>query len=195
MIPQMSVSASHEKPSSGVSSGGDTLDRTNALDRDAPSAGRRLVPTIGWKEHVALPELGIPRLKAKIDTGARTSALHVSAVEILERFPDGTAAIEIRVPLDRRGERQITARVTAVREMQVTDSGGHTEVRPVIETALELGPVRKRIQLTLTDRRGMLFRMLLGRKALEGDFLVDVASKYLMRTRSRRGRAAEAPFP
>lgn len=193
MIPPMSVSASHDNPSSGVSSGGDTLDRSDALDSDAPCAGQGLVPTIGWKEHVALPELGIPRLKAKIDTGARTSALHVSAVEILERFPDGTVAMEIRVPLDRRGESEVTARVTALREMQVTDSGGHAEVRPVIETALVLGPVCKRIQLTLTDRGGMLFRMLLGRKALEGDFLVDVAGKYLMRTRPRRPRPLTPP--
>jgi hypothetical protein len=80
-----------------------------------------------------------------------------------------------------------------LRQVRVVDSGGNAEVRPVIETLLVLGPVRKRVLLTLTDRTGMLFRMLIGRKALEGDFLVDVAGKYLQREwhplppRPRRG--------
>lgn len=163
----------------------DSAPPTVSSKGDTSSPARGVLTTLGWKEYVALPELGIPRLKAKIDTGARTSALHVSAVEVLERFPDGTSRIAIRVPLDRRGEREVAAEVTALREMQVTDSGGHAEVRPVIETTLVLGPVRKRILLTLTDRRGMLFRMLLGRKALAGEFLVDVASKYLTGSRRR----------
>jgi hypothetical protein len=81
--------------------------------------------------------------------------------------------------------------------MRVVDSGGHPEVRPVIETEMVLGPVRKKILLTLTNRSGMLFRMILGRKALEGDFRVDVAGKYLLREwhprrpRGTHGREAE----
>lgn len=181
MIPAMPASAPRDSLAEGVSSRGDG----DTVREDRP-AGDGPTPTLGWKEFVALPDLGISRLKAKIDTGARTSALHVSAVEVLESFPDGSSALEIRVPLDRRGEREVTARVTALGEMQVTDSGGHAEIRPVIETDLVLGPVRKRIHLTLTDRRGMLFRMLLGRKALEGDFLVDVGGKYLLGTAPRK---------
>lgn len=150
------------------------------------------LPTLGWKEYVALPDLGIPGLKAKIDTGARTSALHVRSFEVVETLPDGSAVIEIRVPLDRRGEREATARVRRVREIQVKDSGGHAELRPVIETTLVLGSVRKRIPLTLTDREGMLFRMLLGRKALEGDFLVDVSRKYVLGGRRRRSLSSPA---
>lgn len=135
---------------------------------------------IGWKEYVDLPRLGVRGLKAKIDTGARTSALHVAGLRVVERHPDGTAEIEFEVPLHRRHPaRRVAARARMLRQVQVTDSGGSTEVRPVIETVLALGAVRKRILLTLTDRSGMLFRMLLGRKALEGDFLVDVAKKYL----------------
>jgi hypothetical protein len=68
-----------------------------------------------------------------------------------------------------------------LREVWVRDSGGHPELRPLIETDLVLGPVRKRIRMTLTNRSGMLFRMILGRKALEGDFRVDVAQKYRLR--------------
>lgn len=140
---------------------------------------------VGWKEYLALPELGIGRLKAKIDTGARTSTLHVSTLRTLSEHGDGTAELEFTLPFDPQGRRHakrgFTARARMLRRVTVTDSGGHREVRPLIATELVLGPVRKRIFLTLTDRSGMLFRMILGRKALEGDFLVDVSRKYLMR--------------
>lgn len=144
------------------------------------AAGRPLV--LGWKEYLDLPELGISRLKAKIDTGARTSALHVAELRVVRDEGDGSGEIEFVVPLSRRHpERTVTARAHMLRHVRVTDSGGASEVRPVIETELVLGPVRKRILLTLTDRAGMLFRMLVGRKALEDDFLVDVARRYALR--------------
>jgi hypothetical protein len=76
-------------------------------------------------------------------------------------------------------------------EVKITDSGGSTEVRPVIETELVLGAVRKRIRLTLTNRTGMLFRLLLGRKTLEGEFIVDVARKYVAGGRPARRAKAE----
>jgi hypothetical protein len=137
---------------------------------------------LGWKEYLALPELGIGRLKVKIDTGARTSTLHVAALRTLLEHRDGTADLLLSLPFDRRHpERATTARAVMLRRVTVADSGGHREVRPLISTELVLGPVRKRIFLTLTDRGGMLFRMILGRKALEGDFVVDVAKKYLLR--------------
>src|SRR4029079_18218948 len=99
----------------------------------------------------------------------------------------GSELAEIEVTPDRRrpGHR-LTARVRVLRRMRVTDSGGHRESRPVIETEMVLGPVRKRILLTLADRSGMLFRMIVGRKALEGDFRVDVASKSRLRRCHRR---------
>lgn len=135
---------------------------------------------IGWREWVALPDLDIPWLKAKVDTGARTSSLHVAEIRHLSGDPDGAAELEIVLAPDRRRpERLFTARVRQLSRIRVTDSGGHADVRPVIETDLVLGPVRKRIRVTLADRSTMLFRMILGRKTLEGDFLVDVASKYL----------------
>ncbi len=135
---------------------------------------------IGWKEYVALPELGIAALKAKADTGARTSSLHVAEIRTLAQLPGGQADLELVLePSRRRPERRVTARVRQLARIAVTDSGGHREVRPVIETLVVLGPVAKRIRVTLTDRATMLFRMILGRKALEGDFVVDVACKYL----------------
>lgn len=137
---------------------------------------------IGWKEYLDLPEMGICRLKAKVDTGARSSALHVDSLTIVEALSDGTEIAEVEIGFDRRRpERRVAARVAILGRLRVKDSGGHPELRPYIETELVLGPVRKRIRLTLTDRSGMLFRMILARKALEGDFLVDTSRKYLLR--------------
>lgn len=151
-----------------------------------PRATEKRPVVIGWKEYLDLPELGVFGLKAKVDTGARTSALHVADLTVVEPREDGSADVEFAVPLDRRDPgRTVTARARMLRSVKVTDSGGGAEVRPVIETELVLGPVRKRILLTLTDRTGMLFRMLLGRKALQDDFLVDVAARYLTRPSGR----------
>jgi hypothetical protein len=139
---------------------------------------------IGWKEYLDLPELGVFRLKAKMDTGARTSSLHVESFAVVETLPDGARIAEVTIGTDRRHPgRQVTTRVKLLGRLRVTDSGGHPEIRPLIETEIVLGPVRRRIRLTLTDRSGMLFRMILGRKALEGDFVVDPARKYLLRRR------------
>jgi hypothetical protein len=137
---------------------------------------------IGWKEYLDLPELGLLRLKCKVDTGARTSTLHCDALTMLEELSDGTTLAEIAVSPDRRSPGlRVTSRVKMLRRIVVTDSGGHPELRPLIETVLVLGPVRKRILLTLTDRRGMLFRMILGRKAVADAFQIDPAKKYLLR--------------
>jgi hypothetical protein len=142
----------------------------------------REVRTVGWKEHLDLPELGIVRIKAKVDTGARTSTLHVDSIRLLEVLADGSERVELDFRPDRRRpDWRVQAEARVLRRMRVVDSGGHPEVRPVIETEMVLGPVRKKILVTLTNRSGMLFRMILGRKALEGDFRVDVAGKYLLR--------------
>lgn len=135
---------------------------------------------IGWKEYLDLPELGIRDLKVKVDTGARTSALHVDRIEApAEDDPDRRSILHFH-NLHGADGTAATARASILEQVRVTDSGGHQEVRPVVETLLRLGTVEKRIRLTLTDRTGMLFPMLLGRKALEQDFLVDVARKYLL---------------
>ncbi len=158
---------------------------------------------IGWKELVDLPELGLRRLKGKIDTGARTSTLHVRSLVYLPSPAGGGAdgpgdaigsrTAEVTLAPDRRDPSLlVTARVQVLRQVEVRDSGGHLELRPLIATELVLGPVHKRIFVTLSDRSGMLFRMILGRKALEGDFVVDPACKYLLRAWHRR-RAGGRP--
>jgi hypothetical protein len=134
---------------------------------------------LGWREWASLPELGIESIKAKVDTGARTSALHTFK---LEPFSEGGVA-KVRFSIhpyqhDLSVVRECVA--TLADERNVTDSGGHTELRPVISTAVRLGGITKNIEMTLTNRENMKFRMLLGRTAMSGDFSVDPAGSYLL---------------
>jgi hypothetical protein len=127
---------------------------------------------LGWCERVALPSLGIDKLKAKIDTGARTCALHVASMRDL-----GDGRWEIEAP--GRKSRKL---IVEVHEFaQVRDSRGRVERRPVIETALRLGPVERRVRISLTHRGDMLFPMLIGRTALGPEFRVHPARRFLLR--------------
>jgi hypothetical protein len=136
---------------------------------------------IGWKEYVEFPDWGIRRVKAKIDTGARTSALDVASYELRQR-KDGTLLVELRLALNRkRPERVHVVEVPVLMLVTVRNTGGTVEQRPLIETTLRLGPVSKHVQLTVANRARMRFPIILGRKALEGDFVVNVSQKYLLR--------------
>src|SRR5262245_57394097 len=137
--------------------------------------------TLGWKEYIDLPAWGLSRVKAKIDTGARTTALGAAALT-LHAEPDGSTTAELQLRLFRRHpERVATVTAPVVGQMRVRNSGGVYELRPVIETTIGFGPLVKRVRMTVTDRSRMLFPIIVGRKALEGDFLVDVSRKYLLR--------------
>jgi len=134
---------------------------------------------IGWKEYVDFPEWGVQHIKAKVDTGARTSALDVARYE-LERRKEGLFA-RMELALNRRKpDRLITVETKVLRLVVVTSSNGVRAQRPVIETTLKVGPLEKKILLTVTDRSGLLIPVLLGREALTGSFLVDVNHKYLL---------------
>jgi predicted deacylase len=137
---------------------------------------------VGWVEHVGLPRLEISRLKAKIDTGARTSALHVTRMRTIDTAggPNRRPILEITVPGGRRGERPHVVRATVRGFAMVRDTSGRTERRPVIETSLKLGPFERRITVTLTDRGDMLFPMLVGRTALGPGVVVDPSRRYLL---------------
>jgi len=136
---------------------------------------------IGWKEYVEFVDWPLRRVKAKIDTGARTSALGVLSYGLREE-PTGAKTATLRLALDRRHPERIAEIVTPVARMVVvSNSSGMREQRPLIEATLRIGPVTKRVRLTITNRSGMRFGMILGRKALEGDFIVDVARKYLLK--------------
>jgi hypothetical protein len=122
---------------------------------------------IGWREWLALPGIGIPALKAKIDTGARTSSLHAYFVEAYR--DNGREMVRFGVhPLQKRKEPALVCTAAVHDYREVSDSGGHREKRYVIETEILLGDLERRVEITLTNRDTMLFRMLLGRTALEG---------------------------
>ena len=130
---------------------------------------------VGWREYVSLPEWGISRLKAKIDTGARTSAIHVGALEWLA---DGQVRFEV-VTREKPERRTMVVTAQPVRRSTVKSSSGQRQERLVFRTRLEVGPIAREIELSLVSRKGMLCRMLVGRLGLPAHVLVDPRHIYL----------------
>ena len=127
---------------------------------------------LGWREWVALPELGVARVRAKVDSGARSSALHVDE---LWRFTQaGTPWVGFRLTPG-KSTGVIEAHAPIFDERDVADSGGHRGKRIFLHTTLQLAGQQRAIEINLTDRRGMLFPMLIGRTAIAGLFTVDPA--------------------
>ncbi|MDY0005667.1 MAG: RimK/LysX family protein [Spongiibacteraceae bacterium] len=134
---------------------------------------------VGWREWLALPGLGLAALKAKVDTGAKTCALHAFYIERFRHRQRDRVRFGIHpLQADTRVVRHCEAAL--VDQRAVTDSGGHRELRYVIETTLVLGGISFPAELTLTDRETMRFRMLLGRNALAGRFIVDPGRSYCL---------------
>jgi hypothetical protein len=129
-------------------------------------------PTLGAVELVALPEWGVERLAARVDTGARTSALHV---EELSELGDGR--VRFAIPL--AGEPRVVE-ATVSRRGRVRSTSGKLAARVFVTALVRVGSVEARVELGLVDRRKMRFRMLLGRSALAGRFVVDVSRSYRM---------------
>ena len=143
-------------------------------------------PVIGWREWVALPDLGIPKIKAKIDTGARTSALHAFSLEPF--FDQGKPRIRFEIhPHQHDTDEVITCTADIVDKRSVTDSGGHAEERYVIETPVIIAGQTWSVEITLTERENMLFRMLLGRSALRKRFIVNPARSFITTRKIKRG--------
>jgi hypothetical protein len=140
---------------------------------------------MGWREWSSLPDLGIERIKVKVDTGARTSALHAFDVEELER--EGETWLRFRVhPLQRNARTTVEAQARLIDRRGVRSSTGRVTVRPVIRTRVVLGGESFPIEVTLVRRDLMGFRMLLGRQALRKRFVVDPDRSFLMGKKRKR---------
>ncbi len=135
-------------------------------------------PMLGWREWVALPELKLANIKAKIDTGARSSALHAFAIEPYRKGGQRWVMFAIH-PLQKSSDMAIECHAEVKDRRIVTDSGGHKQRRYVIETQLILGQSVVRAEMTLTNRDTMRFRMLLGRTAMDARFIIDPGASYL----------------
>ncbi|MEE9447298.1 MAG: ATP-dependent zinc protease [Arenicellales bacterium] len=135
--------------------------------------------TIGWREWAALPELNIRRIKFKTDTGAKTSSLHAINIEHFER--DSQPWVRFDTQLKKHTAfKTLACEARLIELRKVTNSGGETQNRPVIETVIVLGSISWKIQLTLADRTDMRFAMLLGRRAMQDHLLVDSARSHLL---------------
>lgn len=140
--------------------------------------------TVGWREWVSFPELGLKRVKAKIDTGARTSALHAFNIRPIRHNDEDWVSFETQ-PVQYAARPTLSCRARLKDTRIVTDSGGHREERFVIETPLTMGRQTWFIELTLTNRSEMKFRMLLGRHAMHGRLLVNPGKSFLTSRRKK----------
>ena len=132
----------------------------------------------GWREWVRLPEIGVPWIKAKLDTGARTSSIHAYEIEPFEK--DGADWVRFRVrPWQESTEDEVVVECPVHDVRRVRSSSGHVEERQVVKLRLELLGRRVTAEVTLSDRDAMGFRMLIGRQALRRRFVVDAGSSFL----------------
>ena len=143
----------------------------------ANANGARLV--LGWEEWIALPDLNLHAIKAKIDTGAKTSALHAETIE--PYGPPSARHVRFTIqPAPRRPELVVTCSAPLVDQRAITSSNGFTDERYVVVTEIQISGRRWPIEISLSNRRDMTYRMLLGRQALQaGNVLIDPASAFV----------------
>jgi len=135
--------------------------------------------TVGWREWCSLPDLGLPQIKAKVDTGAKTSCLHAFSVEPFVKDEKPWVRFGMH-PNQHNTKIEIFCEAEVTDQRDVTDSGGHAEKRYVILTEVILGDRQWPIEVTLTNRDSMRFRMLLGRTAMENRITVNPSASFLL---------------
>jgi hypothetical protein len=145
---------------------------------------------IGCSELVSLPEWGISQLKAKIDTGARSSALHV---EHIRELPGDVVTFDVRLHRE-KSDRRVKVRAKISRRGRVRSSTGHSESRLFVQTTLRIGPVEREVELSLVDRGKMIYRMLIGRRSLSHAVLIDPGRRYVLGKPAAKRKAA-SPTP
>ncbi len=141
-----------------------------------PAHHRKSLPVIGWREWITLPDLGIRRIKVKVDTGARSSSLHAFDIEPIQK--EGRDWVRFKVQPIQRSEFFVTAEAELLEYRHVRSSSGEIDHRPVITTSVQILGQRWPIELTLANRDSMGFRMLLGREGFRGRLLVDAGRSY-----------------
>jgi hypothetical protein len=146
---------------------------------DRMTAKRRNKERVGWREWIGFPELGIDRIKAKIDTGARTSAIHAFRVRKLVDADNPRIEFYLH-PVQHRRKPELCCVASLIDERIVKSSNGKSETRYVIKTPMRLGMKVWPIELTLSNRDQMGFRMLVGRAAIRGKYIVDPGASYLL---------------
>jgi len=180
---------SGEGPSNKATSSQERLPAVGSRKGRSPRA-RSSKPVIGWREWVRFPDLGVDAIKAKVDTGARTSSLHAFNLKVFRK--DGMDYVRFVIhPEQDSAHPAIPAELPLLARRKVKDSGGKTELRPVVEATVELMGVRWPIELTLTRRDAMGFRMLLGRQAIRRRFVVDPGASFQAGKRVRKKGAPE----
>jgi len=133
---------------------------------------------IGWREWLNLPELGIRNIKVKVDSGARTSALHATGIRYLEQL-NGETWVSFLVTKQLEPRKTVRVRALLVEQRKVKSSLGHASVRPVIRTMIQIGDEAWPVEITLINRDPMGFRMLLGRSAIRKRFLIHPSKSFL----------------
>ncbi len=147
---------------------------------------KKELKTIGWREWVSLPDLGVDMIKAKVDSGARTSSLHAFNIEIYKRGENKFVKFTIH-PEQRSDNREKVCRSKILEFRKVKSSNGQSELRPVILTKVKLLNETWEVEMTLTNRDEMGFRMLLGRESIRKRFLIDTGRSFYG-TKNKKGK-------
>lgn len=150
------------------------------------------LPVIGWREYVDLPELGVKRIKVKVDSGARSSSLHAVDLRLFDRNGVKWATFKI-YPVQRSRVDMVEVEARILEFRSVKSSSGLAQMRPVIVTDVALLGTIWPVELTLASRDNMGFRMLLGREAFRGRFFVDGGKSYYGGRTKRRKKIKLTP--